>query len=220
MKKIFIICEGETEQEFCNKTLSPYLFRSDIQIQTPLIKKSHGGIVPWKYIKKQVEELLSNGDSPCVTLFIDYYGIKDMHQFPKWEEAKSIADKHKKLDKIEENMQNDISEGMRNRFIPYIQLHEFEALLLSDKRAFDTCFTTDEIQDREELNGIFKTFDNPEDINNNVTTVPSARLSRIISGYDKIVYGNLIAEEIGLETIMSKNPRFTAWIKKIKSISE
>lgn len=51
MNKIFIICEGETEQIFCREILSSYLLKSNIQVKTPLIKKSHGGIVPWEYIK-------------------------------------------------------------------------------------------------------------------------------------------------------------------------
>lgn len=141
-----------------------------------------------------------------------------MHQFPKWEEAKSIADKGKKLDKVEEGMSLGINESVRNRFIPYIQLHEFETLLFSDKSVFDKYLVKIKPQGREELNNIFKKFDNPEDINNNVNTSPSARIKKIFVGYDKSIYGNILADEIGLEVIMRKNRRFKEWLNKIENI--
>ena len=75
-----------------------------------------------------------------------------------------------------------------------------------------------EILDREELEAIFKEFDNPEMINNCPDTAPSKRLKRIIKGYNKIVYGNILAEAIGLTGIKAKCPRFNNWITIISSI--
>ncbi|MDR2679515.1 MAG: DUF4276 family protein [Tannerella sp.] len=37
--------------------------------------------------------------------------------------------------------------------------------------------------------------------------------------YDKIVYGNIIAETIGLDRIINKSPRFGSWIGKISRIN-
>ena len=45
MKRIIIICEGQTERDFCQKVLAPYLWQYRITIQTPLNKISGGGIV-------------------------------------------------------------------------------------------------------------------------------------------------------------------------------
>jgi hypothetical protein len=55
MKRIIIICEGQTEKEFCSKTLGSYFAQKACYIQSPLIKMSHGGIVKWNELKKQVE---------------------------------------------------------------------------------------------------------------------------------------------------------------------
>ena len=55
MKRIIIICEGQTERDFCQKVLAPYLWQYGITIQTPLIKISGGGIVKWDYLRKQAE---------------------------------------------------------------------------------------------------------------------------------------------------------------------
>ena len=82
----------------------------------------------------------------------------------------------------------------------------------------DLLFNDDEILDREELEAIFKEFDNPEMINNCPDTAPSKRLKRIIKGYNKIVYGNILAEAIGLTGIKAKCPRFNNWITIISSI--
>ena len=59
--------------------------------------------------------------------------------------------------------------------------------------------------------------DNPEMINDVRETSPSHRLDRIIKGYNKIIYGNIIAEAIGLDNIRSKSPRFNEWLNKIES---
>lgn len=43
MKRLIIICEGETEQEFCQDVLYPHFFDKDIQISNPTIKKNKWG---------------------------------------------------------------------------------------------------------------------------------------------------------------------------------
>jgi len=37
-----------------------------------------------------------------------------------------------------------------------------------------------------------------------------------VAGYDKVVYGSLLAEEIGLSTIRSRCPLFNSWIERIE----
>ena len=48
------------------------------------------------------------------------------------------------------------------------------------------------------------------------TISPSHRLENIIKGYNKVVYGNIIAEAIGLECIRTKAPRFDAWLNRME----
>lgn len=55
MKRVIIICEGETEREFCKNVLAPHLITHNIFIQAPLIKRSMGGIVRWPILKKEIE---------------------------------------------------------------------------------------------------------------------------------------------------------------------
>ena len=129
MKRVIIICEGETEKEFCTTILKPYFSKQQIYLQTPLIKKSMGGIVKWEELKKQIENHLKNDKDAFVTTLIDYYGLYEKHKFPKWDIAEREPDKNKRMDILENGMLESISETIRYRFLPYIQLHEFEGLL-------------------------------------------------------------------------------------------
>ncbi|WP_421977586.1 DUF4276 family protein [Roseivirga seohaensis] len=222
MKRLIIIGEGQTEQAFCKDILQPHFNKFDIFIQNPTISKSGGGIVEWVHLKADIERFLRSSDA-SVTLLIDYYGIKDKHSFPGWEESKRIPDKAKRMDYLESAMSQDIEET-RNRFIPYIQLHEFEGLLFADERVFDRSFTQEEYDDYEYLQATFREFKNPEDINDGSKTAPSKRLERILRDYTsnkpstKAFWGPMLAGEIGLDQIRRKCPRFNQWIENLEQI--
>ena len=187
MNRLIIVCEGETEQEFCKDVLASYFREKNIYLEYPTIKHSNGA------------------------MFIDYYRIKDSYSFPGWEEAKQIENVYDKMKCLFCRMKNDMPEELRDRFIPYIQLHEFEGLLFSDISVFKNNFTSDELQ-FSELEEAVKSADTPEEINNGPATAPSVRLMKAIAGYNKVVYGACLASEIGLTSIRSKCKLFDEWI--------
>jgi len=218
IKRVYIICEGETEQEFCANILTRYFQPKEIIIHYPLIKKSMGGVVNWSYLKKQIEFTLKSDKYAYVSTLIDYYGISLKHNFPDWAVAKSNLNIYSKIDILEQGMYNDIDKKLSRRFIPYVQLHEFEGLLFNDENVFYKVIPESQLIGKKELKEIFENFDNPEMINDNPDSAPSKRLERIIKGYNKIVYGNIIAEEIGIENIRQKSLHFDNWISKIEGI--
>lgn len=215
MSRVIIIAEGETEKEFCTKILSPYFANKGIYIQSPLIKKSMGGIVKWSELKKQILLHLKNDPRAFVTTLIDYYGLYSKHNFPKWDEAARQPDKSKRMEMLENGMAGEVEDHLRYRYIPYMQLHEFEGLLFNEIDVFHQQVPPDDLIGVEELQATFHQYDNPEMINDNRETSPSSRLARIIRGYNKIVYGNILAEAIGLNKIRQKSPRFNDWLNKI-----
>ncbi len=217
MKRIVIICEGPTEQEFVRDVLEPHFLTKDIYLYNPLIKKSGGGIVPWPVLQSQIQSHLRDKDI-FVTTFIDYYGIPDRYNYPGWEEAKLIADKQDRLSFLEHKMKEDIDLDLQSRFIPYYQLHEFEGLLFNNIDAFEATFEESDYFDKNELLNILSEYDNPELINDNVKTAPSKRLERLIVGYNKIVYGSILAQNIGMENLRQKSPRFNKWISLLECI--
>ncbi|MFK5893732.1 MAG: DUF4276 family protein [Pseudomonadota bacterium] len=218
MKRIIIICEGETEKEFCTTVLSSYLLVNDIYVQAPLIKKSMGGIVKWSELKKQIENHLKNDPTTFVTTLIDYYGLYTKHHFPDWDRAEIEHNRNVRMAILEKGMFDSISVNINYRFLPYIQLHEFEGLLFNDKKYFVEQIPPNELIGIAELDEIFRNYTNPEMINNNRDTSPSHRLDRIIKGYNKIVYGNILAEAIGIDNIRNKSPRFNDWLAKIVNL--
>ncbi|MEK6512413.1 DUF4276 family protein [Myroides odoratimimus] len=214
MKRLIVICEGQTEQEFCDKILAPYLAGRGIYIQSPLIKRSGGGIVGWEVLKKEINNYLRADTNVYVTTFIDLYGIKSTHQFPQWEESTRVLQVKDRVATIEEAMYADVNS---HRFISNIVVHEFETILFSDVSSI-----IDQIDNRDlnivELERVVNTFDDVELINDSPLTAPSKRLEICVSGYDKIVYGTIIAEAIGLHKIREKCVKFNEWITKLENI--
>jgi len=181
MSRIIIICEGETEREFCRTILAPYFASKNIFIQSPLIKKTMGGIVKWSELKKQILLHLKSDTSAYVTTLIDYYGLHSKHDFPQWHEAESQHDKNLRMHILEEAMLKDIDDIFRFRYIPYIQLHEFEGLLFNDIKDFYEQIPPNELIGIDELKATFNQYQNPEMINNNKETSPSHRLDKAIA---------------------------------------
>lgn len=208
MKRLIIVCEGETEQEFCKDVLQDYFLEKDIQIAYPTIKKTHGGIVGWDTLKKQIENHLKQEKNAYVTTFIDFYALPS--DYPNYSRTN--------IDAMEQGMKADIDSSLSHRFVPYIQRHEFECFIFCSMDVMRRNFKPEEANFAE-LENIASTFAaNVEDINNSRDTAPSKRLLKNIKGYNKVVYGACIAQEIGLNKIREKCPRFDAWINELKQI--
>jgi len=218
LRRIIIICEGQTEQEFCKNILNEHFLNKSIYIQAPIVKKTAGGIVGWNALKKQIENHLLQEKEIFVSTFIDYYGICQKHQYPQWQEIHKTAGKSKSqiIDSLEQAMKDDIESQLQSRFIPYIQLHEFESLLFNNIQAFEKCFSKEEFSNKQELIEVLRNYQNPEEIN--TENPPSCRLKRVIKGYKKVLMGNFLALEIGLNNIRNKCPRFNNWINKLERI--
>ena len=106
-----------------------------------------------------------------------------------------------------------------NNYIPYIQLHEFEALVFSSTIGFESLFENNEMK----FKGICEVIDgftNPEDINDSPETAPSKRMQKLIPGYNKVAYGISLIEYTGIDTILKKCPHFRKWIEKLKDAIE
>ncbi len=211
MKRLFIIVEGQTEQEFVKSLVSVYLQRFGICDVTPILirtsKTGRGGFVNYQYLRNDICRLLkSSKEDFVVSMFVDYFRIPEVPHKDKWENK---ANHLEQVLAMEQCIADDIDD---NRFIPYIQLHEFEALLFSDNKGFEEYFTKEESYKTQHIIDSFK---NPEDINTTPSGAPSKRLLSIKGTYDKVIEGNLIALEIGIENILAKCPRFKAWIEML-----
>lgn len=213
MNRLFIVVEGQTEQEFVNTMLRPWLNGYGIFDVTPILIKTskhcRGGLINAQHLMNTIHGLLceSVDNQLVVTTFVDFFRIPS--NMPGYNDAMSHTSSIEQVEILESELYKTIND---RRFVPYIQRHEFEALVFSSNVGFEKyCDNRQSFQ----TGCIVNSFDNPEDINSSPNTAPSKRLLAIIPGYDKVILGNLLALEIGMEVIIQRCPRFSAWLTNI-----
>ena len=217
------IVEGPTEVAVFNAILTPYLLEKAgtyVEIIITPIKHTGGGIVKFPILQRELRSHLLDTEK-IVTTFFDYYGIHKGHKFPNYKEAKELQKNSaigaKLLEQgMEQHLSQQLNLNTRN-FSPYIQVHEFEALLFSSDEGFE--FQYDDPRILDELKRVRNRFPNPEDINDSPQTAPSKRLKTVLEKYDikydKVTDGRVIAKKIGIETIMEKCPGFRQWVETL-----
>lgn len=217
MRGIYILCEGPSEEEFVNNILRNYFHRFEIYDVRPILmstSKGHkGGDVKYDRLKYNIDRLLSRESDIIVTTFIDFFRLKT--DFPKYTESKLQNDKLIRVQFLEDALATAINNP---RFVPYIQLHEFEGLLFAASNGFD--FLTDVSQGNlKALKLAVLEKENPELLNDGELTAPSKRLERLIPGFDKNkpFYGGIIAEVNTIEPVLDRCLRFRAWIEMLIS---
>lgn len=161
--------------------------------------------------------LLGDKTAYCSTFF-DFYALPI--DFPGKEAANKCITINDKSTAICEHLmsalQEKLGESTMLRFIPYVQMYEFEALLFSDAKNFAKGI------DRSHLVSHFQNirnkFDSPEEINDSPHTAPSKRVLELVSGYEKPLCGTLAALQIGLRTMRSECKLFDAWLKRLEAL--
>lgn len=202
MIRLLIYCEGQTEQEFVKTILTPHFADRGIILASP---PSMNGTMPYGRFQKAIKNFLASHD--VVTTLIDYYGPHRYHKSPSASSVEGVC-------YLEQKLAEDIGD---RGFIPYYQLHEFEALLFSDCRHIARLLGN--IAKDSELQHIVKSCSEPEYINGNYDTVPSRRLKRIFTHYNKVLHGISIAQAIGLEKMRTECPRFNQWITQLEALN-
>ena len=216
MQYIYIICEGQTEEAFVKELLVTPFLEKGIFLQATLIGEGNhrGGNVTYQRLLNDITALLHHKQAYCTT-FIDFYGLPP--DFP----GKSMAhgthqNKHKIIcEALQKSLYHTLGDSTE-RFIPYVQMYEFESLLFSNPTSLANGIG--ESQLATALNTIKETFNTPEEINDSYDTKPSKRITTLHRRYDKVIDGNLAALEIGLEQIRQECPLFSQWIKTLEEL--
>lgn len=217
MKRLIIIVEGDTEKEFVDKILAPYLNTKGLtSVSCFKIKHTKGGLTKYHHLKTDLINCVY-ANNVLVTTLIDFYALP--HDFPKYEEAAKIISKTDRIKFLEKAIVEDLEKEKAAEFpnlLPYIQLHEFEALVFSSLEAIMSLYTREEAN-LDEIEKIILKYSNPEEINDSPITAPSKRLkkNKLIIGYNKIIDGIMIIEKAGIDTILSKCPRFKSWVETL-----
>ena len=216
MKRLVIIAEGETEESFVNNILCPFFCSKGIynSIQCFKTKHSHGGMSKYSYIKKDILNIIYEKDV-VVSMMIDFYRLPS--DFPGFNDLKVTQTHQEQANLLETRIKKDLEDTQKqlfDNFIPYIQLHEFEALVFASISGIDSLFERSEM-DYNGLMNVIQQYPNPEDINNHPDTAPSVRLKKLISGYNKVLHGIDIINTVGMAELLEKCPRFKTWIESM-----
>ena len=174
-------------------------------------------------MKKDIGNHLKQRTETYVTTFVDYYGIKEWpgtDSVPENSKPDHIAKHINKETKKEIN--NQFSElGSNRRFIPYMSIHEFEALLFSDSALLASELDINETK----ISDVLTTHGEPEAINNSPQTSPLKRLDAWSQQGSKTKFaktstGITLAKRIGIPKMREKCPVFNAWLGRLETIVE
>jgi hypothetical protein len=225
VKELYVFCEGPTEQGFCDQVLRPHLLTFDCCIHT--IKVAHsrhhgilsrGGIGKYETLRFDIQSTIKSrkqNEGVYFTTMIDLYGLPA--DFPgKAGSVRNPQNPRPYCEALEQAFSDDVKNV---RFVPHLQLHEYETLLFSDPDAFaysfDNCAGA-----IAGLKRIAAEFQDIERINDSELTAPSKRIIGLLEAYEglKPTAGPDIAEYIGLDTLRQKCPHFSDWIWRLENL--
>jgi Domain of unknown function (DUF4276) len=219
--EVIAIVEGKTEQVFVERLLVPYLAEKNIYMNATQVSKpgEKGGDVRFVRVKRDLGLHLKQRADTYVTTLIDYYGTKEWPGLETLATNLSPSQIAQHLNDAVQQEVNDLFPDQRpsDRFIPFMALHEFEALLFSDSEALASGLNIDE----GEITAVLEECGEPEAINNSPQTAPSKRLDKWANGkFGKTTTGIAIAQEIGIPKMREKCPLFNAWLEQFEALVE
>ena len=226
MVRLYLFVEGQTEQTFATTLLRPHLAAYEVYLENPILiahaKKRgrihRGGGRNYLPMKNDIIRFLKQERASNVffTTMLDLYAIHP--EFPGLSESEKLRQNpFQRVEFLENCFEADIGD---HRFIPYLQLHEYEAYLFSDPECFEL-IEADCTKEIETLMTDAAEYATPELINDGPETAPSKRIEALFPDYGraKTVFGPQLAEMIGLSTIRARCPHFERWLRRLESLS-
>jgi hypothetical protein len=219
MIRLHAVVEGQTEETFVNNVLAPELGPLGVvmdahRVTTGRLKARtfRGGLVKYGHLRKDLDLWMRQDDNfeSWFTTMIDLYALPD--DFPDFGRCAQSRDPFRRVECLEAGFERDMA---HRRFIPYIQLHEFEALLFADPQKFEIAFPA-AASKIDELFSIRECFSTPEHIDDGADTAPSKRILEIFADYKKTVAGPEISAQIGMATLRLECPHFDGWLRRIE----
>lgn len=226
MSRVVVVCEGETEEEFVRDVLAPGFYGLGLYLEPQMVETSpgnRGGALNYDRVKPHLRNVLRQKSAPVVTTLFDLYKLDK--RFPGYERAMEIPDLGSRLDLLRRELHADVLAAANcppQRFIPYIQPYEFEALLFSDVAALAQVHPAWSKKAIERLIEIRASSESPEHINDQPETKPAAHLERELSAprYSKRTHGPVAAQKIGLAKIEAECAFFAAWLAHIRALAK
>ncbi len=225
MARLYLFAEGRTEQTFADKLLKLHLAQHGVFMHNPVLiaharkkRRTHrGGGRRYEPMKNDILRLLAQEKDADVffTTMVDLYALHP--DFPGLDESEKMRHTpEKRVEFLERQFATDIGDP---RFIPYIQLHEYEAYLFADPVQFEY-FYDHHANEIAALKAIADAHATPELIDDGEYSAPSKRIIAQLPDYEyaKSLVGSQVAELIGLDVIRNKCPHFSAWLSRLEQL--
>lgn len=226
VRRVYVICEGKTEEAFVGSVLSSH-FRSAMTIEVIALvlpnkikvtqRNQKGGWISYATAKNYIRTVLmqKHADDVWITTMFDLYAIP--YDFPSLQTAPS-APPERRVEALESALAADIMTSSSWRFTPYLQLHEFEALLLTDIAAIGRALPQDTGTGALGLKVDLSTL-SPEEVDQGRSSAPSKRIIRHFPSYEgrKATAGPIIAADIGLPRLRAACPHFDGWLSQLEA---
>lgn len=217
-KNVLALVEGPTEERFVKRILGPYLASRAIFITPTIIKTKKeirgpdhkGGVNSYMQVKRDLTPLLYDSSADIITTMIDYYALPS--NFPGYNQ-RPFGTCYDRVEFMENQFNTDIN---NSKFLPYLQLHEFEALVFASEDKVSSAFINVP-KKIARVNAINASFSSPEEINENPNSAPSKRLKGIFPDYQKILHSQLILSQVDLDELRTKCSHLNSWLTKLES---
>ncbi len=220
MTRVLISVEGQTEEAFCRDVLGPHLANYGVYATSVVLttkraangSKFKGGASGWSQIRQELFDLLADTSARAVTTMYDFYGLpSDIRSFATVTAATGNSS-HTAI-AIENEIVQQIGD---QRLRPYLQLHEFEALV----------FAAEAIAERRSglqtvgsmIRQAVSDAGGAEMVNEDPSTAPSKRLIHSWPGYVKTIDGPAIAGAAGLDSLRLSCPHFGSWLDWLEGL--
>ncbi len=222
MIRVCVVVEGATEESFVKKVLAPAFWAQEIFLNPIIIgRPGHkGGNTNYQRVSRDVVLYLKQDQTAYCSMMLDFYGLGE--SFPGTPAPANLTNVET-VRHIEDAVKADICNAVPGlqaelRFLPYLQLHEFEALLFSDPTAFANGIS------RPDLAAGFQQvrdgFETPEDIDDSPDTAPSKRILAAVPKYKKVIQGSLAAQSVGIDRMKEECPHFAGWLDEIAALKK
>lgn len=226
-KILNVLCEGATEELFVKRVLKEHLAVHGIVVKTRLLQTNRrlnvrGGILSYPQVRGDLhlwfrENLARKSEEHHYTTMIDLYALP--YDFPAYRDAAQIRDAYLRVEKLEEALQEDVD---MSGFIPYIQLHEYEALVFCGLEFLPDYYPKAVSVVKNLRKALEKFSGNPELLDGGRETSPSRRLIKELADarchYEKTKAGVEIVLRVGLSALRERCRHFDMWVRRLEEI--
>lgn len=218
--EVVVLVEGPTERQFVKEVLAPYLANKGVWATPIILDKpgEKGGDVKFERARNDIRNHLRQRPHTYLTLMVDYYAIKS--DWPGYEISKRQPNHTLKAEVMNDKTTIEVVAqfgefGAETRFIPYVSMHEIEALYYSQPQILAKHLNVPV----ERISRILEECGTPENINDHFETTPARRLEKLSGRFKKKTIGIAIAREIGVELMKMSCPLFGMWVDRLESLT-